>query len=177
MSGYSNCTWHYFVIYYYFPITAAPKCFIPWLLFHTKSPYTHLMQSGVHSAFQFIPMVFGRVEVRALCGSFEFLHSNPGTLCLHEACIVYRVIGMLEQVRSPVITSRDTYKKISILINADNSSLMGLVVRLYGNILRKNRIWMWCKLYTYFPPYSVFNLDSTRCFDSKFGAYQYFKRF
>ncbi|MCI4382982.1 hypothetical protein PGIGA_G00021130 [Pangasianodon gigas] len=51
-------------------------------------------RSGVQSVFQFIPKVFSGVEVRALCRTLEFFHSNLNTPCLHEA----RFVHMLEQI-------------------------------------------------------------------------------
>ncbi|MCJ8748244.1 hypothetical protein PDJAM_G00162700, partial [Pangasius djambal] len=54
--------------------------------------------SGVQSVFQFIPKVFSGVEVRALCRTLEFFHSNLHTPCLHGARFVHRGIVMLEQV-------------------------------------------------------------------------------
>ncbi|MCJ8749453.1 hypothetical protein PDJAM_G00176530 [Pangasius djambal] len=53
--------------------------------------------SGVESVFQFIPKVFSGVEVRALCRTLEFFHSNLHTPCLHGARFVHRGIVMLEQ--------------------------------------------------------------------------------
>ncbi|MCI4389927.1 hypothetical protein PGIGA_G00116680 [Pangasianodon gigas] len=55
-------------------------------------------RSGVQSVFQFIPKVFSGVEVRALCRTLEFFHSNLHTPCLHGARFVHRGIVMLEQV-------------------------------------------------------------------------------
>ncbi|MCI4386200.1 hypothetical protein PGIGA_G00059530 [Pangasianodon gigas] len=55
-------------------------------------------RSGVQSVFQFIPKVFSGVEVRALCRTLEFFHSNLHTPCLHGARFVHRGIAMLEQV-------------------------------------------------------------------------------
>ncbi|MCI4395832.1 hypothetical protein PGIGA_G00196580 [Pangasianodon gigas] len=57
-----------------------------------------LRRSGVQSVFQFIPKVFSGVEVRALCRTLEFFHSNLHTPCLHGARFVHRGIVMLEQV-------------------------------------------------------------------------------
>ncbi|MCI4383748.1 hypothetical protein PGIGA_G00030000 [Pangasianodon gigas] len=54
-------------------------------------------RSGVQSVFQFIPKVFSGVEVRALCRTLEFFHSNLNTPCLHGARFVHRGIVMLEQ--------------------------------------------------------------------------------
>ncbi|MCJ8748149.1 hypothetical protein PDJAM_G00161710 [Pangasius djambal] len=53
--------------------------------------------SGVQSVFQFIPKVFSGVEVRALCRTLEFFHSNLHTPRLHGARFVHRGIVMLEQ--------------------------------------------------------------------------------
>ncbi|MCJ8750186.1 hypothetical protein PDJAM_G00259670 [Pangasius djambal] len=50
-----------------------------------------LRRSGVQS-------VFSGVEVRALCRTLEFLHSNLHTPCLHGARFVHRGVVMLEQV-------------------------------------------------------------------------------
>ncbi|MCJ8748173.1 hypothetical protein PDJAM_G00162490 [Pangasius djambal] len=55
-------------------------------------------RSGVQSVFQFIPKVFSGVEVRALCRTLEFFHSNLHTPCLHGARFVHRGIVMLEQI-------------------------------------------------------------------------------
>ncbi|MCJ8742121.1 hypothetical protein PDJAM_G00078520 [Pangasius djambal] len=55
-------------------------------------------RSGVQSVLQFIPKVFSGVEVRALCRTLEFFHSNLHTPCLHGARFVHRGIVMLEQV-------------------------------------------------------------------------------
>ncbi|MCI4376965.1 hypothetical protein PGIGA_G00197790 [Pangasianodon gigas] len=55
-------------------------------------------RSGVQSVFQFIPKVFSGVEVRPLCRTLEFFHSNLHTSCLHGARFVHRGIVMLEQV-------------------------------------------------------------------------------
>ncbi|MCJ8741355.1 hypothetical protein PDJAM_G00069720 [Pangasius djambal] len=55
-------------------------------------------RSGVQSVFQFIPKVFSGVEVRALCRTLEFFHSNLHTPCLHGARFVHRGIVMQEQV-------------------------------------------------------------------------------
>ncbi|MCI4391073.1 hypothetical protein PGIGA_G00130010 [Pangasianodon gigas] len=55
-------------------------------------------RSGVQSVFQFIPKVFSGVEVRALCRTLEFFHSNLHTPCLHGARFVLRGIVMLEQL-------------------------------------------------------------------------------
>ncbi|MCJ8737978.1 hypothetical protein PDJAM_G00030230 [Pangasius djambal] len=57
-----------------------------------------LRRSGVQSVFQFIPKVFSGVEVRALCRTLEFFHSNLHTPRLHGARFVHRGIVMLEQV-------------------------------------------------------------------------------
>ncbi|MCJ8743438.1 hypothetical protein PDJAM_G00094030 [Pangasius djambal] len=54
-------------------------------------------RSGVQSVFQFIPKVFSGVEVRALCRTLEFFHSNLHTPRLHGARFVHRGIVMLEQ--------------------------------------------------------------------------------
>ncbi|MCJ8736196.1 hypothetical protein PDJAM_G00256040 [Pangasius djambal] len=54
-------------------------------------------RSGVQSVFQFIPKVFSGVEVRALCRTLEFFHSNLHTPCLHGARFVHSDIVMLEQ--------------------------------------------------------------------------------
>ncbi|MCJ8738048.1 hypothetical protein PDJAM_G00031240 [Pangasius djambal] len=54
-------------------------------------------RSGVQSVFQFIPKVFSGVEVRALCRTLEFFHSNLHTPCLHGARFVHRGVVMLEQ--------------------------------------------------------------------------------
>ncbi|MCI4392233.1 hypothetical protein PGIGA_G00143630 [Pangasianodon gigas] len=54
-------------------------------------------RSGVQSVFQFIPKVFSGVEVRTLCRTLEFFHSNLHTPCLHGARFVHRGIVMLEQ--------------------------------------------------------------------------------
>ncbi|MCJ8739726.1 hypothetical protein PDJAM_G00050400 [Pangasius djambal] len=48
------------------------------------------------SVFQFIPKVFSGVEVRALCRTLEFFHSNLHTPCLHGARFVHRGIVMLK---------------------------------------------------------------------------------
>ncbi|MCI4389931.1 hypothetical protein PGIGA_G00116720 [Pangasianodon gigas] len=58
-------------------------------------------RSGVQSVFQFIPKVFSGVEVRALCRTLEFFHSNLHTPCLHGARFVHRGIVMLEQLGFP----------------------------------------------------------------------------
>ncbi|MCJ8749759.1 hypothetical protein PDJAM_G00179970 [Pangasius djambal] len=55
-------------------------------------------RSGVQSVFQFIPKVFSGAEVRALCRTLEFFHSNLHTPCLHGARFVHRGIVMLEQL-------------------------------------------------------------------------------
>ncbi|MCJ8734611.1 hypothetical protein PDJAM_G00237230 [Pangasius djambal] len=55
---------------------------------------------------EFIPKVFSGVEVRALCRTLEFFHSNLHTPCLHGARFVHRGIVMLEQVKE-LITSEE----------------------------------------------------------------------
>ncbi|MCI4377832.1 hypothetical protein PGIGA_G00208400 [Pangasianodon gigas] len=69
-------------------------------------------RSGVQSVFQFIPKVFSGVEVRALCRTLEFFHSNLNTPCLHGARFVHRGIVMLEQVWASVKGNFTAYKDI-----------------------------------------------------------------
>ncbi|MCI4381499.1 hypothetical protein PGIGA_G00252490 [Pangasianodon gigas] len=59
--------------------------------------YEKSLHSMIQSVFQFIPKVFSGVEVRALCRTLEFFHSNLHTPCLHGAGFVHRGIVMLEQ--------------------------------------------------------------------------------
>ncbi|MCI4387901.1 hypothetical protein PGIGA_G00079600 [Pangasianodon gigas] len=66
-------------------------------LIHTGADVGMSRRSGVQSVFQFIPKVFSGVEVRALCRTLEFFHSNLHTPCLHGARFVHRGIVMLEQ--------------------------------------------------------------------------------
>ena len=54
---------------------------------------------GVQSAFQFIPKVFGGVEVRALCRPVKFFHTELNKPFLYGTRFVHRGIVLLKQDR------------------------------------------------------------------------------
>lgn len=57
---------------------------------------------STQSEFQFILRVFSVVEIRALCRSLEFFHSNLGKPCFHEF-MLYTGVMLCWYILNPLV--------------------------------------------------------------------------
>lgn len=111
----------------------------------------------VQPAFQFSPKMCSGLEVRALCRTLEFFHTNLGKPCLHGSRFVHRALSCWNRLGPFHSSKKENLKATAYKVNLVN----GVLSILWQQFREGTHEWD-VQVSTYFWPYIVYLIPAPK---------------